>query len=230
MKQRVIEFAADGTAIPDIKPSKNSIPSWYKDIPTFNKKNIVFNDGIEPFKNVKSCVPFLDAINTGYTVTLWSDVYCTISDTGNYNFRWTIGPDPILYRGKNKHFLTTTEEFTDDSFAWQSPYCFKLPQGYSAIVTHPFNRHDLPFTTLTGVVDADDIMTSGNVPFLLKKGFTGIIEIGTPLFQIIPFKREPWKAERNEELLKIANDQKISSQRKFFNYYRDKIWKKKEYL
>jgi len=76
----------------------------------------------------------------------------------------------------------------------------------------------------------DPVNGGGNYPFFLNRGFEGIIPVGTPMCQIIPFKRETWKAERNEELLKIANDQKISSQRKFFNYYRDKIWKKKEYL
>ena len=29
------------------------------------------------------------------------------------------------------------------------------PPGYSLLVTHPMNRPELPFTTLTGLVDAD---------------------------------------------------------------------------
>jgi hypothetical protein len=37
---------------------------------------------------------------------------------------------------------------------------------------------------------------------VIQKGFEGIIEKGTPMFQIIPFKRDEWKAtysERSEE-------------------------------
>jgi len=33
-----------------------------------------------------------------------------------------------------------------------------MPAGYSLLITHPFNRHDLPFVTLTGLVDADSLL------------------------------------------------------------------------
>jgi hypothetical protein len=34
-----------------------------------------------------------------------------------------------------------------------------------------------------------------NSPFIIKSGFEGIIEKGTPMFQVIPFKRADWQAE-----------------------------------
>ena len=34
-----------------------------------------------------------------------------------------------------------------------------------------------------------------NVPFVIKNNFSGIIERGTPMFQVIPFKREKWDSK-----------------------------------
>ena len=34
-----------------------------------------------------------------------------------------------------------------------------------------------------------------NTPFTFKKNWTGILEKGTPMFQIIPFERNSWKAK-----------------------------------
>jgi hypothetical protein len=34
-----------------------------------------------------------------------------------------------------------------------------------------------------------------NTPFTFKKNWSGILEKGTPMFQIIPFERNSWKAK-----------------------------------
>jgi hypothetical protein len=46
---------------------------------------------------------------------------------------------------------------------------------------------------LPGVVDTDNLLTEINPPFRMKNGWTGVIPAGTPIAQIIPFKRENWK-------------------------------------
>ena len=53
----------------------------------------------------------------------------------------------------------------------------------------------MPIKTITGIIDTDSLKTFANSPFVIKEGFEGIIEKGTPMFQIIPFKRDSWKAE-----------------------------------
>jgi hypothetical protein len=47
--------------------------------------------------------------------------------------------------------------------------------------------------TLTGVVDTDAYPLVVLFPFMMKNTFEGVIEKGTPVVQIIPFKREDWK-------------------------------------
>ena len=97
------------------------------------------------------------------------------------------------------------------------------------LLSHPFNRFDLPFTTLSGIIDADGILARGNIPFFIKEGFEGIVKQGTPIFQIIPFKRENWNVE-NDIRLKDRGKRNISlASRVIRGWYKDNIWHKKEY-
>ena len=80
-------------------------------------------------------------------------------------------------------------------FAWWADWAVELPDGYSALYTHPLNRFELPFLTTSGVVDNDKVHLPGTMPFFLLKGVRGILPAGTPYAQIIPFKREHWESE-----------------------------------
>ena len=50
-----------------------------------------------------------------------------------------------------------TPLFDADQFVlkFNNFWTIETPPGYSMLITHPFNRPDLPFTTLTGLVDCD---------------------------------------------------------------------------
>ena len=75
-----------------------------------------------------------------------------------------------------------------------------MPDGYSGLIVHPLNRLDLPFFTISGTVDFDTFYYPKvtNIPFYIKKGFSGIIPKGTPMFQIIPVKREHWESKKEK--------------------------------
>jgi hypothetical protein len=47
-------------------------------------------------------------------------------------------------------------------------------------------------------VDTDVLETHANSPFVIEENFEGIIPKGTPMFQVIPFKRENWEMEISE--------------------------------
>ena len=67
-----------------------------------------------------------------------------------------------------------------------------LPAGWSLFATHPVNREDLPFRTLTGLVDADRFHEVGiNFPALwLDETFKGTVPRGTPVAQCFPVPRD----------------------------------------
>ena len=64
----------------------------------------------------------------------------------------------------------------------------------------------------------------------VKKGFEGIVERGTPMFQIIPFKRNNWESSFSflqEGELDIKYDRDIKAT--IVNNYVKNFWEKKSY-
>ena len=68
------------------------------------------------------------------------------------------------------------------------------------LFTHPINRSDLPFTTLTGLVDCDTFRhTPIHFPARWNDAnFNGVLPKGTPVAQCLPVKRELWSADFEE--------------------------------
>lgn len=224
----MFKFDYEAIGLEDIKPAKNFIPDWYKGIKTFNTKNIEFQEGAQVVKTVKNCIPFLDGLTHGYTIELWVDVYCEkIGD--KHIFTWQEGPIPLEERSNELNRIPVPAGHSNEHFAWKIPYAFNLPTGYSMLATHPLNNFDLPFTTLSGIVDADYHMNNGNLPFFIKEDFTGIIKKGTPICQLMPFKRENWKSERDRSLFEKSKVSMLNTQRVFFGWYKNNIWKKKSF-
>jgi hypothetical protein len=75
-------------------------------------------------------------------------------------------------------------------------WTIETPPGYSLLITHPINRHDLPFMTLTGLIDTD-LYKDNFINFPARwrdPSFRGVLPKGTPVAQCIPVKRELWSA------------------------------------
>ncbi len=113
---------------------------------------------------------------------------------------------------------------------WNNPYAITTPPGYSVLFTAPMHRQSV-FTILDGIVDTDTYKAPVNFPFVLNDiKWEGIIPAGTPMAQVIPFKRESWEH-------KIGSDKEIQEQEKitkklktlFFNSYKRQFWSRKEY-
>ncbi len=202
--------------------AKNLIPDWYKKIPQY--------DMPKGKKTVKSCVPFLDSFLTGYMITLPYDIYVTIENES-----------PLLHWANPMPNTPSAREHPADlklvpfnhypiEFIWSSNVAWTIPKGYSALLTHPLNRHDLPFTTLSAVIDGGLVVSAtNNIPFYIKYGFEGLIPQGTPIAQIIPFRQENWKSKNKVGLSKIGqlhNDLALSI---FSGWYKKTFWTKKQY-
>jgi hypothetical protein len=224
------KYSFIGDEMPDISPASLHIPDWYKNTKKINNNNITHNPDNSAIKNFKNCAPFLDSLTTGYSLDLWCDVSCKI-ENGIPVFRWQGGPSPISERDSFHNPMPVPSGHYEGHYVWFLPLILSLPKGYSAMFTHPLNRFDLPFTTLAGIVDADKkfTMRDGNIPFFIKKDFEGVIEAGTPIAQIIPFKRDSWKANRDDSLVELANKQRHVQSRKYFNFYQENMWTKKDF-
>lgn len=194
--------------------SKNLIPEWYKNI----------NGNIE-LQNVKKCMPFLDSLSHGYMQTTWANIYINkVNDKVTFSHD---GDVPLFFQRESTD-MPIGDNFYNIEFVWQRPWSTVLPDEFSALITHPLNRIDLPFITLSGIVDFDKSIHApvGNMPFFIKKDFIGLIPKGTPMFQIIPIKRESWQKE------KIDFDQnfwssKLKERQNIKDFYKKNIWTKK---
>jgi hypothetical protein len=143
--------------------------------------------------------------------------------------RWRTENTLVNLRNEHQnHNIPIPEGFHSKHFVWNTSGCLQLPKGYSAVFTHPLNHIELPFFTFSGVVD-DYLMPSGSIPFFLKKGFTGIIPKGTPMIQIIPFKRENWVSKLTTGLYEESLKNQDRSRSMLGGWYKTTHWKKKRY-
>lgn len=210
------------------KPAKNYFPEWYKKVPKFHGGKLEITDSAQANVTMKSCMPFFDSFTVGYIQETWCDIY--IEDAGD-ELKWRYSTNPtIIEQRSGSQYDPTIEGFHPLGLSWRQSWIPKLPKGYSMIYTHPFNRFDLPFISLTGIVDNDRFYMEriANHPFFVRKGFTGTIPRGTPMFQMIPIKRDAWKSyfgKYSEDLVyKFAEVQKY-----FYDGYKKLYWQKKEY-
>jgi len=220
VKENQLEFYPLNDFFEPLQPASKFVPAWFKQIPAFANYKIELDQ-----KTVKLCVPFLDALTTGYMLTLQTDVVVNIKD-GVPFFAWNIEPAPIALREKGANNFPIPRGCHDLHFSWVVPFHIKPPSDYSLLITHPNNRYDLPFTTMSGIADVKTVMPSGNLPFFLAQGFEGIIPKGTPVAQIILYKKENWKTKKNPNIVKEAEKEKFLTNSVVKGYYKKNNWLK----
>ena len=212
-----------------ITPAKNHVPEWYKKIPKW-KNNELFNIEKGFGHTVKQCIPFLDSFTTGYMIVLPHDLY--IKNNHGIPF--------LAYRNGIEYAPETRSEIADlnlvpsgcfpAEYAWLSGVANTIPIGYSLLLTHPLNRHDLPFVTLSGIVDGGLIMSpEGRIPFYIKQGFEGIIHQGTPIAQIIPFYQQNWFSKITKGLVEDSKIHNKSGIKVINGWYKKTFWTRKKY-
>lgn len=229
-KPKKLIFSSDPVVVDTPKPAKEYIPKWYSKSERYAGGEPKYYSSLSTNKSVKVCVPFLDALISGYMFELSIDVIIK-QELDGPSFASPLEPKPIDVRNPAQNPLIPIPlGCSPEHFIWKIPHCFKTPPGYSLLITHPLNRSDLPFVTLSGIVDADDTIGRGNFPFFLKEGFEGIIPAGTPIAQIIPFKREDWEAVRDDSINYEGERRNFMAARTIKDgYYRLNSWHKKEY-
>lgn len=228
---KLIKFIPWDKEYPLLPPIKTPIPQWWKD----GESTLIDENG-NPSGGLKSCIPFMEIMNTGYTIVAPFDIYVSKKENGDLDIRWS-GPDstnwPIFIQERPTDLGATIPRpagHHPNHFVWHCMWSWKTPKNYSTIVTHPFNRFDLPFTTLSAIMDSDKFQGNGNIPFFLKQDFEGIIKAGTPIIQIYPFKRTSWKSWKDDSFntdieQKQLKDIRVDPKKS----YKKKFWVRKEF-
>jgi hypothetical protein len=215
--------------IPIPVPAISVLPDWFKVMePNITDSTTHLTGNSDLNLTIKKCLPFRDALGLGYVFTLGMDLEVTLEPNGFPEIRWrqsnytSVGTHPI----DQLPGIKIGEEFAPIAFKWMNEVVVKTPKGTSLLVTHPLNRTELPFYTLSGVVETDSHDIPINFPFFLKKGFTGVLERGTPIAQVFPFKRDDWES-------KCLNPKDISVNNALhtfiFSRYKKEFWKRKRF-
>jgi len=203
--------------IPHPYPASKLVPEWYRRLPGASNK----------VETVKKCIPILDALTSGYMITLPVDVHFNQEEKSF----WYDSPFQI----NSDHYVSQTQgvdigkEFDEQPHKWINQWLIETPKGYSCLFIHPLNRMDLPFRSFTGIVDTDKHPIAINFPFVMKKDFSGVIPAGTPIIQIIPFKRDDWSMDVIDDRPFKEHPEAHEVENPPFNWYKRKWWTRKVY-
>lgn len=205
------------------EPSKNLIPDWYKKISSYvNGEKKPMGDG-QTTGTIKKCMPVFDAITSGYIIKTHADLYISKrKEIDEYGIEKTI----TWFEWSSSDLITFHDLVQVNTYPgilservpkFMSPWSIETPKGYSIMIVQPMHRN-LETSILPGVVDTDKYINAINFPFMLSNpDFEGFIPAGTPIAQIIPFKRDNWK-------LNFGNDKNIKKTRKSFFLLRSKMF------
>ena len=211
------------------KPATASVPDWYKNLPSYMGGEKKPTGEGSTTGTIKRCMPVFDAIVGGYVLYTNVDVWVSQKD-GMPWYEWP-SFEPISWHpveqapnhpNRNGHQATYPK--------WINPWAIQTPPGYSTLFVQPMHRESV-FTILPGVVDTDQYNAPVNFPFVLNNiKFEGLIPAGTPMAQVIPFKRESWEMSLGtQEDFDKQNKTTIRLRTRFFDSYKSQFRQPKEY-
>lgn len=216
------------------EPAVKHVPEWYRSLSKFNKSN---NDiTLSPDNNLgtdgaqvstKMCMPFFDATTAGYHYLLEDDLHVDLDEDGRPIMWW--GGDVMLVDKRPIIDIVVPDNCHPIHYGWRMNWYYETPPGYSVLITHPMNRYDLPFYVQSGIVESDIWGLPVFIAFFLKRNFRGVIPKGTPIMQIIPFKRDNWELEVLDSEEDIEKHELMAENRRsmLYGYYKKTAWRKK---
>lgn len=172
--------------------ARNALPDWFRRLPGIDHSVVsATNNGL----TVKRCMPFLDAMTLGFILPLAASVRLEIRDEGRtVDGGWEFDKVMISNHGS---YQVNGHPFGDrPPMKFHNYWTIKTPPGWSCLFVPPLNRPPLPFEVLAGVVDTDSYASLIHFPFF-STGADGVHAIakGTPLVQVIPFKRSHYQID-----------------------------------
>jgi len=217
--------------------AKSFISKEYKDLSGFFEGNLLD-------ETVKKCMPFLDAMTSGYIIPFFQDHIISIAKTSPNLKTTTAVENPDL---KDVHIITLLEPSSIFHYPHQLPknyqdserplgkftnkWLIKTPPGYSCLFIHPLNQPKTDYELAAGIVDTDVYDKIIMFPFYIRKQFTkSQIQIhcqkGNPMVQVIPFKRESWTSWSGIDTNFGKSTQGFGL---LVDMYKKTFWQKKKY-
>lgn len=220
-------------AFPEPVPAGKGIPEWYKRQPSYMGGDSSVTHG-QMKLTVKKCQAVFDAMAGGYILRLPTDLYI---DTTDEKQEFELPHDCKAYQSRlmSTHTNEQVSEMKLDEDLYvrhilriHPTWLVRTPKGYSTLFTQPMHQDPSPLFAVSAIIDTDNFLSDGHLSFFVKKNFKGILKQGTPLIQVIPFKRDEWEMSIDPNYdTKLIEAQRLSVRSTFQNGYKMKYWVKK---
>jgi hypothetical protein len=191
-------------------PARAYLPDWFRKLPAVDESVASRSDtGL----TVKRCLPFLDAMTTGWILPLAATVRIEISQGGaSVDAGWDF--DRVLVSNHAPHQVRGNPRSPRPPCKFHNYWTIATPPGWSCLFVDPLNRPNGVFEVAAGIVDTDTYRAPIHFPFFAT-GEDGlhVIEKGSPLVQVIPFRRDSAELEadiRAEDPAEAANRSRVS--------------------
>jgi hypothetical protein len=211
------------------KPASKTLPEWYK-----TQSGSLGEFG----STIKRCMPVFDAMTAGYILSLPCDIY--VDATNPEKLTYFIPPDglenlqedlfyehhPMQLSNYPRNKAHHKQVLRIDPF-----YAVGTKKGYSCMFVQPTHQDSTPLQLFPAVVDTDSFIAHGFYSFYVEAGFRGIIKQGTPLVQVIPFKRESFSSKivGFESAKTLLRNQGAKLRSTFLGGYKNKFRELKKY-
>ena len=226
------------------KPAKNNLPEWYKKMPSFAKdlpgvteedrKFFLDRSGVNGPPTVKKCMPVFDTITAGYHLFTHADFLIFSKDNDPYPwYRWSDSDDVVDFHDYYQiaGYPVKPEEKGRRVGRYYNPWSIVTPKGYSCLIVPPMHRES-NLRILPGIVDTDTYHGPIQLPFfLVDPEWRDLVPAGTPIAQVIPFKRDSFThtIEEDDPYDSLFTKTHRLIRSKFYNVYKSFMWSKKEY-
>lgn len=168
-------------------PAREALPDWFRRLAPVDKNHLSTTDNA---LTVKRCMPFLDALMAGWILPLAATVRIEISDNGQtvntgWDFDKTMVSNHYPYQ-VNGHPLQPRPPCK-----FHNHWTIRTPKGWSCLFIPPMNQPNGVVEVASGIVDTDEYTATIHFPFFATAP-DGLytLEKGTPLVQVIPFRRD----------------------------------------
>lgn len=238
-------------AIPHPVPAQKSLPYWFKNL----KAECPVGNDPRPFPppTIKRCVPALEGMSQGFIINNWADLAVRVRESTDEEREKGFGPlaagfsyneDFNLGMGGENIGAHSWDQVGDECgldkypcgkqlLKMINPWTIKTPKGWSIQVKNPASHFSTDLHFIEAVIDTDEFNHTINFPFVWTGSTVGefLIPRGTPLVQVIPFKREVVKlrtgtADEAEKLRLINQANKLTCG--FRDMYRKEFWHKRK--
>jgi hypothetical protein len=209
-------------AIPSPVPAVRMTPDYFRQV----KPQV---DNHPKNGTVKRCVPFLDALSSGFIIPMWCDVYVLAVD-GKISIDFPPNFPQVGTLGTHSEMQIPRHPLSHKPYGnipmkWVNPWVVSTEPGVSCTFTSPMNHMETRFKLLDGVVDTDTYQNNVNFPFIWTGGDGQFfIPKGTPLVQVIPFRREEAHIEVSVVDQEVKDRVFTVISTKLKNAYRDEFW------